>query len=42
MSEEPNQTNLCYIYSVQVSVSAKLGKNIIIILDYLILAIGIT
>ena len=41
MSEEPNQ-HMIYIYSVQVSVSAKLGKNIIIILDYLILAIGIT
>ena len=34
MSEEPNQPNFCNIYSVQVSVSAKLGKNIIIILNY--------
>ena len=32
MSEELNHPNLCCIYSVQVSVSAKLGKIIIIII----------
>jgi hypothetical protein len=37
MSEEQNQSNLCNIYSIQVNVSAKLGKNIIIIFGYLIL-----
>ena len=41
MSEEPNQPNICYIYSLQVSVSAKLEKNILIILDYLIRINGI-
>jgi hypothetical protein len=37
MSEETNQSNLCNIYSVQVSVISKLGKKIIKIFGYLIL-----